>query len=80
MLDISTDVPYVDSQFVGDTFNIVDPEKVCLHREFRLSAVDVARPTWIVWTTAVRLLSTHLSPSVVQRAQLPGNNPQLFGE
>ena len=80
MLDIATDVLYVDPQFVGDTFNIVDPEKVSPHREFRLSAVDVARPTWIVWTTAVRLLSTNFSPSVVQRAQLPGNNPQLFGE
>ena len=80
MLDISADVPYVDPQFVGDTFNIVDPEKVRPHREFRLSAVDVARPMWIAWTTAVRLLFTHISPSVVQRAQLPGNNPQLFGE
>jgi hypothetical protein len=55
-------------------------KKVRPHREFTLSAVDVARPTWIVWTTAVRLLSLYLSPSVVQRAQLPGNNPQLFGE
>jgi hypothetical protein len=85
MLDIPTDVLYVDPQFVGDTFNIVDPEKVRPHREFRLSAVDVARPTWIVWTTAVRLLSTHSSSSVVQRAQQPGNirghfGPQLFGE
>ena len=80
MLDIAADVLYVDPQFGGDTFNIVDPEKVLPHREFRLSAVDVARPTWIVWSTAVRLLSTHLSTSVVQRAQLPGNNPQLFGE
>jgi hypothetical protein len=45
MLDISRDVLYVGSQFVDDTFNIVDPGNVRPQREFRLSAVDIARPT-----------------------------------
>jgi len=46
-------------------------------REFALSAVDVARPPWIAWHAAVRLLFPHLSTGVVQRALLPGKKTEL---